>query len=126
MCRDAAVTHPAHYTDIVPGIECIDVVRHFNFCVGGAIKYLWRHEAKGNPIQDLRKAIQLIEFEIQRRENGSVRGTSERRDRSRADDEAFWKILQGESSEGDENPANLDVPTQGTGTNGVSHRGPVQ
>ena len=61
-------TAPAHYRALPNGIECIDVIQFFNFPVGSAIKYLWRHELKGDPIENLRKAIQNIEFEITRRE----------------------------------------------------------
>lgn len=63
-----AVNHPNHYTDAVPGIECIDVVKHFNFCRGNAIKYIWRAGAKGDAVEDLRKAIKNLEFEIERLE----------------------------------------------------------
>jgi hypothetical protein len=62
------VHHPNHYTNQVPGIECIDVTQHFNFNRGSAIKYIWRAGIK-NPdteIQDLKKAIQCLEFEIER------------------------------------------------------------
>lgn len=62
------VAYPSHYTSVVPNIECIQVTRHMNFCRGSAIKYLWRagHKDKQKEIEDLRKAIQFIEFEIQR------------------------------------------------------------
>ena len=62
------VKHPEHYTNIVPGIECIEVTQHFNFNRGNAIKYLWRAGSKNNEIEDLKKAIQYIEFEIKRLE----------------------------------------------------------
>ena len=66
-----AVNHPKHYQD-PSGIECIDIVRHRNFDVGNAIKYLWRaglkQDADKTPIEkqieDLRKAIWYIEDEI--------------------------------------------------------------
>ena len=57
------VNHPQHYTDRVPGIECIDVVEHFDFNRGNAIKYLWRAGLKGDTaqeIQDLRKAAWYV------------------------------------------------------------------
>uniref|UniRef100_A0A6M3LHA5 Putative structural protein n=1 Tax=viral metagenome TaxID=1070528 RepID=A0A6M3LHA5_9ZZZZ len=59
------VKHPKHYTWI-PGIECIDVVKYFNFCMGGAIKYIWRADRKGNKVEDLQKAIELLQAEIKR------------------------------------------------------------
>ena len=57
------VVHPTHYNQ-VPGIECMDVVKHFDFCRGNAIKYLWRAGAKGDVVTDLKKAIYCIEQEI--------------------------------------------------------------
>lgn len=59
------VHHPPHYNR-VPGIECIQVVRHFNFNVGNAIKYAWRAGHKGDAVEDYRKAIWYLEDEIQR------------------------------------------------------------
>lgn len=62
------VNHPEHYNSHPSGIECIDVVRHHNFNVGNAIKYLWRAGLKeGNSeIQELEKAAWYIRDEIRR------------------------------------------------------------
>jgi hypothetical protein len=62
------VKHPSHYTSHPSGVECIEITKHHNFCIGNAIKYLWRQGLKdGNPpIQELDKAIQYIEFEKKR------------------------------------------------------------
>ena len=60
------VNHPQHYNNNPSGVECIDVVEHLNFCVGNAIKYLWRAGEKGNYIQDLQKAAWYIQREIER------------------------------------------------------------
>jgi Protein of unknwon function (DUF3310) len=65
-----AVNHPSHYTDVVPGIECIDVTEHFSFLRGNAIKYLWRAGAKGDAVQDLHKAAWYIAREIAWLERG--------------------------------------------------------
>ena len=62
------VNHPAHYTAHPSGVECIDITKHMNFCLGNAIKYIWRAELKNDAIEDLRKAIVYLEFEIKRRE----------------------------------------------------------
>jgi len=60
------VNHPDHYSQ-VPGIECIDVVEHFDFNRGNAIKYIWRAGLKSkDAITDLRKAIWYLEREIER------------------------------------------------------------
>lgn len=58
------VKHPDHYNWM--DIECIDVVQHFNFNVGNAIKYLWRAGWKDSRthIEDLEKAKFYIEQEI--------------------------------------------------------------
>lgn len=61
------VNHPPHYNDHPSGIECIDIVEHMNFCVGNAIKYLWRAGLKSNDaIQDLEKANWYVSREIER------------------------------------------------------------
>ncbi len=63
------VTEPNHYRNHPSGVECKDIVKHMNFCLGNAIKYIWRCDLKDDPIKDLRKAIENIEIEIDRREN---------------------------------------------------------
>lgn len=73
-----SVNHPSYYTSDPSGIECIDVIRHRDFNIGSAIKYLWRaglkHDAalsdKDKQIEDLRKAIWYIQDEIKLLENG--------------------------------------------------------
>ena len=67
MTNDA-VNHPGHYTSHPSKVECIQVTEHLNFCIGNAIKYLWRAGLKdGNSdIQDLKKAVWYIEREIAR------------------------------------------------------------
>ncbi len=37
-----------------------------NFCIGNAVKYLWRAGLKGNAIEDLEKARWYVEREIKR------------------------------------------------------------
>ena len=70
MSSNDSVNHPAHYTSHPSGVECIDIVRHMSFNIGGAIKYLWRADLKSGgtkAIEDLEKARFLIEDEIKRR-----------------------------------------------------------
>ena len=62
------VSHPSHYTNHPSGVECIQITEHMNFCLGNAVKYLWRADLKHDAIEDLRKAVWLIEREITRRE----------------------------------------------------------
>lgn len=61
------VNHPSHYGH-PSGVECIEVVEHFNFNLGNAIKYIWRAGSKPgvDTTTDLRKAIWYIEREIKR------------------------------------------------------------
>lgn len=66
------VNHPDHYNLDPSGVECIDIVRHRNFNVGNAIKYLWRAGLKGDEsktVEDLRKAVFYINDEIERLES---------------------------------------------------------
>ena len=60
------VNNPAHYTNHPSGIECIQVTEHMNFNRGNAVKYIWRCGDKGEPVEDLRKAIWYLEREIAR------------------------------------------------------------
>lgn len=60
-----AVKHPAHYTD-GRKYEPKDVIRDWglNFNLGNAVKYLSRAGRKGDAIEDLKKAQEYIQFEI--------------------------------------------------------------
>lgn len=60
------VNHPPHYTQHPSGVECCDIAEHFNFCVGNAIKYLWRAGLKGSAVEDLKKAAWYVQREIER------------------------------------------------------------
>jgi hypothetical protein len=60
------INKPKHYNNHPSGIECIEIAKHHDFCIGNAIKYLWRAGLKdGNSeIQDLKKAIWYIQCKI--------------------------------------------------------------
>ena len=60
------VNSPAHYTSHPSGVECIDVTEHMSFCLGNAVKYIWRAGQKGDAIEDLQKAEFYIRREIER------------------------------------------------------------
>jgi hypothetical protein len=64
--KAAQVNHPSHYTSHPSGVECIQVTEHMNFCIGNAIKYLWRAGLKNDRIEDLQKAQWYINREIER------------------------------------------------------------
>jgi len=61
-----AVNHPPHYTAHPSGIEAIQITEHYNFCMGNAIKYIWRAGLKGDAVQDLEKAAWYLNREIAR------------------------------------------------------------
>lgn len=63
---DKEVNRPKHYTSNPSKIECIEIAQHFDFCIGNALKYLWRAGIKDSnlEIQDLKKAIWYIERKI--------------------------------------------------------------
>lgn len=66
ITENDTVNHPAHYTNHPSGVECIQITEHMNFCLGNAIKYIWRAGLKGNGVEDLEKAKWYIGREIER------------------------------------------------------------
>jgi hypothetical protein len=59
------VNSPSHYLKHPAGIECITITEHYNFCIGNAIKYLWRSGFKTeNGMSDTEKEIQDLEKSI--------------------------------------------------------------
>lgn len=61
LTKHDPVEKPAHYNQ--GGVECIDYIRQVlgdegfkAYCLGNTIKYLHRHDYKGKPKEDLRKA----------------------------------------------------------------------
>jgi len=65
------VNHPSHFTSHPSGIECIQVTEHMNFCLGNAVKYIWRAGKKGDVVEDLKKARWYLDREIARLEKGA-------------------------------------------------------
>lgn len=67
-----AVDHPNHYNQ--GGVECIEALDAIglglDFCVGNALKYLWRFKDKTDPVEDLKKARWYITHAIVKLENG--------------------------------------------------------
>lgn len=60
------VVHPKHYIQHPSGVECITITEHMNFCLGNAVKYIWRADLKGG-VEDLEKAKWYIQREIEKR-----------------------------------------------------------
>ena len=67
MTTPDPVNHPQHYLTHKSGVECIQITEHLNFCLGNALKYIWRADSKGDAINDLSKAVWYLEREITRR-----------------------------------------------------------
>jgi len=69
--EDAVITdnvnNPRHYTSHPSGVDCIQITEHMGFCLGNAMKYIWRADLKGDAIEDLEKAVWYIRREIDRR-----------------------------------------------------------
>lgn len=71
MARNDQQIRPSYYNQHPSGVECIEIIKHYDFCVGNAMKYLWRAGLKNSgipeedEIRDLKKAIQYIEFKIE-------------------------------------------------------------
>ncbi len=63
--------NPEHYKGHPSGVEAIQITEHMNFCIGNAMKYLWRADLKHNDggLEDLTKALWYVEREIARRTN---------------------------------------------------------
>lgn len=59
---------PQHYRAHPSGVECITVTEHMTFCLGNAVKYIWRAGLKGDAVEDLRKARYYVDREIERLE----------------------------------------------------------
>ncbi len=62
------VDHPKHYNEHPSGVETIDIVEHFSFNIGNAMKYLWRAGLKPEhtTVDELSKAMWYIKREIER------------------------------------------------------------
>jgi hypothetical protein len=62
------VNHPRHYTAHPSGVECIDLTEHLPFCLGNALKYLWRAGLKTSAAEDRAKAVWYLRREAARRQ----------------------------------------------------------
>lgn len=63
--KEDVIVNPPHY--ITTKISALDVVNDWklDFYLGNTVKYIKRHELKGNPIQDLEKAVQYLQLKIE-------------------------------------------------------------
>lgn len=66
------VEKPAHYN--LSEIECFDAIEAQlgkytkYYCLGNVVKYDWRHEYKGTPLKDLKKAAWYLNKAIEMHE----------------------------------------------------------
>jgi len=69
ISADDPVNHPPHYKS--GGIETIDFIeaKDLNYRLGNVVKYVSRAGKKGDPIQDLEKALWYLQREINARKN---------------------------------------------------------
>ena len=79
------VNEVKHYNSHPSKIECVEVVKHFTFCSGNVIKYIWRAGIKEEQgienldkhIEDLEKAQYYLRQEISllknKKEDGSIK-----------------------------------------------------
>ena len=72
-----SVNYPPHYRAHASGVECIQITEHMNFCLGNAVKYIWRAGLKKNAVEDLSKAVWYVNREIKRIEKAEKERTRE-------------------------------------------------
>lgn len=65
-----SVKHPRHYT--AGKIECIEAIKesmtrpeYRGYLKGQVMKYIWRYQHKGKPLEDLQKAAQYLGWLIE-------------------------------------------------------------
>lgn len=58
-----------HYNSHPSGVECIELAERLPFNTGNAFKYVFRCGDKGNPRQDLEKALYYVKREAQHLKN---------------------------------------------------------
>lgn len=65
--------NPSYYKQHPSGVECIEITKHYDFCIGNAIKYLWRCglkqeegiSNKDKEIEDINKAIWYLQKKVE-------------------------------------------------------------
>lgn len=76
VVMEERVNHPVYYNRHPSGVECIEIIRHYCFDVGCAMKYLWRCGLKSESgmtdrekeVEDLKKARWYIDDRIRQLE----------------------------------------------------------
>ena len=88
------VYHPPHYKAHPSGVECIQITEHMSFCLGNAIKYIWRAGIKTHdPVHDLSKAVWYLNREITKIEKNQEKRVRElvRYEYTESDKSSEWQ-----------------------------------
>lgn len=64
------VNHPRHYTSHPSKVEAIEICEHLDFCLGNAVKYLFRVGLKDDAKQDLKKAAWYLDRALKLKNRG--------------------------------------------------------
>ena len=51
------INHPSHYVDETISVEPIEILWELPFVLANSVKYAFRYQRKGKPVEDLEKAI---------------------------------------------------------------------
>lgn len=97
------INHPVHYSKEASGmpVECIDIAENLPFCLGNAIKYIWRAGIKTDDASDdLAKAIWYLKREIARR---SISGAPPKENNTRRENTG------GENTRGENNTVDQTI-----------------
>lgn len=81
------VAHPPHYNNHPSGIEVIEYRRLLPTGPGDAVKYVMRRDLKGNPVQDLDKALWYLNDSIDHRISYALTATMHRK---------IWPVIDAE------------------------------
>lgn len=73
MSDTDVIEHPAHYLaeNVTITIEPIELCEQCGFLFGNALKYLFRYEHKGKPLEDLKKARFYLNRWLEQSTDGS-------------------------------------------------------
>lgn len=75
--KEDVISTPSHYNST--SITALQVIDDWNldFYLGNVVKYIKRHELKGNALQDLKKAAQYLQLYIDKVTNGEESKTAD-------------------------------------------------
>lgn len=92
MKQHDPVNHPTHYNK--GGIEAIDIIEAYdlNFRLSNVLKYVLRHNDKGKPIEDLKKALFYLKRDIDKKEQELAETKKKESLTPPTDDGAFWVV----------------------------------